>query len=217
MTRECRPCFHHGTRRRAYSRVLACACIGIILKMRHRGVNLQQEAAADPSSVLFGTSHDHLPPYASSLAASLSAWKQWSCLATATHHRGISRCKLGSVVGFVVWTASRPETAQVSVAYPARRRIPSQDGERRGGCRESGVAEPRLRPPANRMYPRPRRKSWPLILALTRRPRVPLCCSPRADRDQVRRLSCSLRCRHLGSKAWGSHPYADHSQTGTPV
>ena len=89
--------------------------------------------------------------------------------------------------------------------------------EGRGGCRESGVAEPRLRPPANRMYPRPRRKSWPLILALTRRPRVPLCCSPRADRDQVRRLSCSLRCRHLGSKAWGSHPYADHSQTGTPV
>jgi hypothetical protein len=107
--------------------------------------------AADPSSVLFGTSHDHLPPYASSLAASLSAWKHRSYLATATHHRGISRCKLGSVV----WTAS--------LAYPACRRIPSQDGERRGGCRESGVAEPRTPLPALiQSYPSPA----PQVLAL---------------------------------------------------
>jgi hypothetical protein len=190
VTRECRPCFHHGTRRRAYSRVLACACIGIVLKMRHRGVNLQQEAAADPSSVLFGTSHDHLPPYASSLAASLSVWKHRSCLATATHHRGISGCKLGSVVDSVVWTASRPETAKLSVAYPACRRIPSQDGERRGGCRESGVAEPRSPPPSNRTLV-PRQKSWPLILG----PPFVALHGP---------IGTTLRCRHFGSLGFPS-------------
>jgi hypothetical protein len=41
VTRECRPCFQHGTREAC---VVACVCIGIgigiVLKMRRRGVNL---------------------------------------------------------------------------------------------------------------------------------------------------------------------------------
>jgi hypothetical protein len=175
--------------------VLACPRVCVhwhLLKMRHRGVNLQQEAAADPSSVLFGTSHDHLPPYMPPLSRPLSrrgsTGLTWPPRHTTAGSLGASLAPVvGSVVGSVVWTASRPETAQPSVAYPACRRIPSQDGERRGGCRESGVAEPRSPPPSNRTRA-PRRKSWPLILALTRRPRPPLCCPPWADRDQARSL-----------------------------
>jgi hypothetical protein len=48
VTRECRPCFHHGTWRRASSRVLACVCIGIVLKMRRCELNLPAGGCSRP-------------------------------------------------------------------------------------------------------------------------------------------------------------------------
>lgn len=161
VTRECRPCFHHGTWRRASSRVLACVCIGIVSYLRCDVVNsiFQQEAAADLSSALFGChimhqrlasgirpSHDHLCLLSRGRSLGLEAQV---LLGHGDTPPRMSGRKLGSVVGSVVWTASRPENSAALGSLSRVQESPEprwgEDG-RRGGCRESGVAEPRPRP-----------------------------------------------------------------------
>jgi hypothetical protein len=143
VTRECRPCFHHGTWRRASSRVLAGVYIGIVLKMQRRELNLPAGGCSRPlisplrmphyapaSGVWHQTeSRPTMPPLPRPLSRPGSTGVTWPRRRT-TADLWAQAWLRGWLV---VWTASRPETAQLSVAYPACRRAPNPDAGRRGG------------------------------------------------------------------------------------